>query len=193
MLLGDDIDYRGSALDNICRRHGVALRHLGRVAALGEQLVSRCIDGKTRTHDTLAMALVHSDRSVDFWSIRRTDAGLMGGVGNGSNLSYCRLSGGCSLYRCTDCLDASIVVARRGLFGLGIYIFGRNIPHNGDVFGGATIHHALPLYLLHAPLYRPSGTRYGVVALDDGLSGNVTILFVATIALRKVEKHLGKT
>ena len=31
------------------------------------------------------------------------------------------------------------------------------------------------------------------MALDVGLGGNVAILFVAAIALRKVEKHFGKT
>ena len=193
MLLGDDIDYRGSALDNICCRHGVALCNLGRVAALGKQLVGCCIDGKTRTDNYLAMALVHSYRSIGFWSVWRTDAGLVGGVGNGSNLSYCRLSGGCSLYRCTDCLDAFVVIARRGLFGIGIYIFGHNIPHNGDVFGGATIHHVIPIYLFYAPLYRPSGTRLGVVALDVGLGGNVVILSAPVDTFRKIEKHFSET
>ena len=120
-------------------------------------------------------------------------AGLVGGVGNGSNLSYCRLSGGCSLYCGFDRLDAFVVIARRGLFGLGIYIFGRNIPHNGDAFDGATIHHVIPIYLFYAPLYRPSGARLEVVALNVGLGGNVAILSAPVDTFRKIEKHFSET
>jgi hypothetical protein len=57
---------------------------------------------------------------------------------------------------------------------------------------GATIHHALSLHLLYAPLYRPSGTRLGVVALDVGLGSNIAILLTTINPLWKAKKHLDK-
>ena len=115
----------------------------------------------------------------------------MGSVGGGSDGADCGISGDGTICCCNDGIVPLVALVGWRIFGLGIHLFGRNISYYGDDFVGATLHDVIPLHLLYGVIYRPSGARSGVVAVDDRGGSNVALLPTAVIALRKAEKGVG--
>ena len=74
-----------------------------------------------------------------------------------------------------------------------LYIFGRNIPDYGDVFGGTTPYDVVPIHLLYAALYRSGGAWLGVVAFDAGCGGNDALLAATAAGVWPTEKYISKS
>ena len=184
-------DYRLDAIHNLCRRLGVALRHIGRVVTLGKWVVVGRNYGKTCANNAYLVDVDGSCRGVALRALWGADAGLLGGADSGSYGVDCRLSGG-SIGGCgIDCIVPTITLARWRIFGLGIHLFGRYIPYDGYDRVGTTLHNVVPLLLLYGTLYRPGGTRLGVVVFDVESGGNVVVLSAAVTGARKVEEGVG--
>ena len=189
--MGYGADYRLDAIHNLCRRLGVALRHIGRVVTLGKWVVVGGNYGKTCTNNAYPVDVDGGCRDIALRTLWGTDAGVPGGADSGSYGVDCRLSGG-SIGGCgIDCIVSTITLAWWRIFGLGIHLFGRYIPYDGYDRVGTTLHNVVPLLLLHGTLYRPGGTRFGVVVFDVESGGNVAVLSVAVTGARKVEEGVG--
>ena len=129
------------------------------------------------------MVVGGSDGRIDFCPFWCANARLLGDADGGNYGAYSCLSG-CRTICCGDDGIVSIVaLVGRWLLGLGLYLFGRNISHNGDDTVGATHYKVVPLHILYGAVYRPSGARCRVVVFNAESGGDVTLLPAATVGL----------
>lgn len=137
------------------------------------------------------MVVVFGCGFVGFWPLWCANARLLGDACAWYGRARYGLSSGCFDYCGADRIVQTLAFVGRRLFGISIYLFGRDISHNGDDAVGASANDALSLHLLYGVVYRPGGQRSGVVVLSVQGGGDVALLLVAIVGFGATEKGVG--